>query len=137
MASWLQPFINMYRLLAAVWGIGSIFSNPQLHVVLKPIHCVGMFTPLKTCGSVKLCSKPSILRTVASREIFTHSGEKSKPLSLLELAQLVLYSPPSSLPLDLLSSRELRSLHLAFLSLTAFIKITSNADYGWYAQALP
>lgn len=28
LAIWLQPFIKMYRLLAAVWGTGSIFFKP-------------------------------------------------------------------------------------------------------------
>lgn len=102
---------------------------------LSPSIVLESPTPLKTCGSVELmCSKLSILRTVAFREVFTQLGEKSKPLSLLELPQLVFYSPPSSPPLGLLSSGELKSLHLAFLSVMACIKITANEGY---TQALP
>lgn len=120
----------MYRLLAAVWGTGSIFFKPSASCGAQgPCTVLESPAPLKTCGSVKLlCSKPSISRMMAFREISTHLGEKSKPLFLLELTQLVLYSPPSSSPL--LSFGELQSLHLAFLSVIACIKITASADYS-------
>lgn len=115
-----------------------LFHTLSFMWCFSPSIVMELSTPLKTCGSVGLmCSKPSLLRTVAFREVFTHLGEKSKPLSLLELAQLVLYSPPSSSPLHLSSSGELKSLHLAFLSVIACIKITANADYLCYTRALP
>lgn len=115
-----------------------LFQTLSFMRCLSPSIVLELPVPLKTCGSVELmCSKPSIMRTVAIREVLTHLGEKSKPLSLLQLAQLVLYSPTSSSPLELLNSGELKSLHLAFLSVIACIKITANADYSCYAQALP
>lgn len=74
-----------------------------------------------------LCSKPSIVRKVAFREVFSHLGEKNQPLFFLELGQLVLYPPPpNSSPLDLFSFGELKSLRLAFLSVIACIKITAS-----------
>ena len=103
----------------------------------SPSILLDLPTPLKTCSPVNLlCSKRSILRKAAFREVFSRLGEKSQHLAFLELGQLVLYSPPNSSPLDLLSFGELKSLHLAFLSVIACIKITASADYSWCAQAL-